>query len=123
MPSPTIVLVQNDPCIAQQLAKALYAHFRVLTVAENTEVLRRLLLNREAIMAVLDLELVDFEEVRQLVSTYDGLCIVCTHRSPDEQMWIAALNAGAAEHCHPLDIRSILRALRTDSNRQMPSAA
>jgi hypothetical protein len=31
---------------------------------------------------------------------FRNLAIVCTHRSPDERMWIVALEAGATELCH-----------------------
>jgi hypothetical protein len=73
---------------------------------------RTLLLRHETRVAVLDLEVVNLEEVRQLVRTFCNLTIVCTHHSPDDWMWIAALNAGAVEFCHPDDLRSILRARR-----------
>jgi len=82
-----------------------------------------MLLRHEARVAVLDLELVEMEEVRQLARVFEELTIVCTHRSPDEQMWMAALNAGAVEFCHPEDIRSILRASRTAPKLHLAVAA
>ena len=72
---------------------------------------------------MLDLEVVSLEEIRNLAHTFDELNIVCTHRSPDEQMWITALNAGAVEFCHPQDIHSILRASRAAAKRQMAMAS
>jgi len=38
-------------------------------------------------------------------------------------MWMAALNAGAAEFCHPHDIRSILRASRAATPQRTAMAA
>ena len=108
----TVVIAQNDPAFAQGLANDLHAHFARVAVAENAVELRTLLLRHAARVAVLDLEVVSVEEVRQLARTFCNLIIVCTHRSPDERMWMAALNAGAVEFCHPQDIRSILRASR-----------
>ena len=109
---PTVVIAQNDPVVAQGLANDLHAHFVRVDVAENMMGLRALLLCHEARVAVLDLEVVDVEDVRQLARTFCNLTIVCTHRAPDERMWMAALNAGAVEFCHPDDIRSIVRARR-----------
>jgi hypothetical protein len=62
-------------------------------------------------------------EVNKLARTFDDLVVVCTHRSPDERMWMAALKAGAVEFCHPQDLRSILRAARTGTKQRMMSAA
>ncbi len=123
MPSPTVVIAQNDPNIAQGLANDLHAHFARVAVAENAEELRTMLPRHEARVAVLDLELLHLEEVRQLARIFDDLTIVCTHRSPDERMWMAALNAGAIEFCHPQDIHSILRAARTAPKQHLPLAA
>lgn len=123
MPSPTIVIAQNDSAVAMELANRLHAHFARVAVAENTAELRTMLLRHEARIAVLDLELVEMEEVRQLARVFEELTIVCTHRSPDEQMWMAALNAGAVEFCHPEDIRSILRASRTAPKHPLAEAA
>jgi DNA-binding NtrC family response regulator len=113
MHPPAVVIAQNDPAIAQALANDLHAHFANVGVAKSSVELRTLLQRHEARVAVLDLELVGLDEVHQLAHSFQDLTIVCTHRSPDERMWMAALGAGAVEFCHPQDIRSILRASRT----------
>lgn len=82
-----------------------------------------MLLHNKAQVAVLDLESVNVEEVRQLIRAFHNLTIVCTHRAPDETMWVTALNAGAVECCHPRDIRSILRALQSAAKHDPPIAA
>ena len=123
MPSPTIVLVQNDPAIASGLANDLHVHFSRVAVAGNAQELRTMLLRYQARVAVLDLELLNIEEVRQLAASYSDLAVVCTHRSPDERMWTAALDAGAVEFCHPQDLRAILRASRNASGRRLARAA
>ena len=112
MPSPTIVIAQRDPRAVLGLANDLHAHFPRVAVAQNAEELRELLERHEARVAVIDLETVEIEEVRELSEHFGELVIVCTHRSPDEQMWTSALNAGAVEFCHPHDVRSILHASR-----------
>jgi DNA-binding NtrC family response regulator len=123
MPSPTIVIAQNDPRIALGLANDLHAHFARVAVANSVMELRTVLLRHEARVAVLDLELLDMEDIRQLARTFEDLAIICTHRSPDERMWMDALKAGAVEFCHPQDLRSILRASRTAVNRHLSVAA
>jgi DNA-binding response OmpR family regulator len=123
MPSPTVVIAQNNPAIALGLADDLHAQFVRVAIAESAVELPAILARHEARMAVLDLELVDLEEVNRLARTFSDLAIVCTHRSPDERMWMAALNAGAVEFCHPQDVRSILRAWHTGSRRHMAAAA
>jgi DNA-binding NtrC family response regulator len=112
MPSPTIVIAQRDPRVVLGLTNDLQPHFPHVAIAQNAEELRELLERHEAHMAVIDLETVDVQEVRNLCALFGDLVIVCTHRSPDEQMWTSALNAGAVEFCHPHDVRSILHASR-----------
>jgi hypothetical protein len=36
------------------------------------------------------------------------LPIVCTHRVPDEEMWMAALTAGAADVCPSDDVGNVI---------------
>jgi DNA-binding NtrC family response regulator len=112
MPAPTVVISQRDPTIARELANSLQAHFARVVVAQNQTELRTLLMRHEARVAVLDLEIVSIEEIHKLSELFGDLVIVCTHHSPDEQMWMAALNSGAVEFCHPQDLRSILQASR-----------
>ncbi len=110
-----VVIAQHDHEVALGLANNLRSHFDQVSVLNSGQELRAILQRNEARLAVLDLELVALEEVRKLSQTLQNLTIVCTHRSPDEQMWAAALAAGAFELCHPCDIPSILRASRDDA--------
>jgi hypothetical protein len=111
LPEAVVVVAQNDPEAARALSNDLHAHFSRVIVADNALQLRTLLLRHSNVrLAVLDLDLVNIEEVRHLATTCCDLTIVCTHPSPDDRMWIAALDAGAVEYCHPDDIRSIVRA-------------
>jgi len=123
MPAPTIVIAQSDPDIAEELARDLHAHFARVAVAQDLEELRTMLLRHEARVAVLDLEFLSMDEIHDLAGMRGDLMIVCTHRLPDEQMWMEALNAGAAELCHPYDLHTILHAAHSVSTRHMPLAA
>jgi hypothetical protein len=104
-------MAQNDPAMAKALWNDLHAHFAGVVVAEDALEVRTLLLRHPGVrMAVLDLEVVNLQDVRELADSFSDLIIVCTHRSPDDRMWTVALAAGAVEYCHPDDIRAILRA-------------
>ena len=39
---------------------------------------------------------------------FPDLPIVCTHRVPDEEMWMAALEAGASDVCPTDDVENVL---------------
>lgn len=117
MPSPTVVIAQSDPRTVLALTNNLHAHFPRVVVAQNAKDLRELLDRHEARVAIIDLETIEIQEVQKLSEIFGDLVIVCTHRSPDEQMWTSALNAGAVEFCHPQDMRSILHASRMAPSR------
>jgi DNA-binding NarL/FixJ family response regulator len=123
MPSPTVVIAQSDPQTAQGLAQDLHAHFSKVAVAQDATDLYTLLPRHRAQVAVLDLEIFSLEEVRELAEKYNDLAIICTHHSPDERLWMAALNAGAVEFCHPQDLHSILRATQAAAQRRLEFVA
>jgi DNA-binding NtrC family response regulator len=123
MPAPIIVIAQSDPGVARDLAKDLHCHFAHVAVAQDPTELRTMLLQHEARVAVLDLDMVSMEDIRDLTGTFDDLVIVCTHHSPDEQMWMDALSAGAVEFCHPGDLHTILRAARSAPPRHLKLVA
>jgi hypothetical protein len=62
------------------------------------------------------METASISDVERLSREFPQACIVCTHRLADEDMWTAAVNAGAADVCPPSDTRGIVRtALRNAS--------
>jgi len=46
--------------------------------------------------------------VENLHREFPALPIVCTHRIPDEEMWMAALAAGASDVCPADDVANVL---------------
>jgi len=42
---------------------------------------------------------------------FPELPIVCTHRIPDEEMWMAALEAGASDVCPADDVHNVLTSI------------
>ena len=61
-------------------------------------------------MVIVDIEAISLSEVAHLSQDFPGACIVCTHRVPDEAIWTAALQAGAADVCPTNDVIGIVRA-------------
>jgi len=62
-------------------------------------------------VGVLDLVLVTLQEIAELRRQF-GIEIVCTHHAPEEEMWTAALGAGALDCCFVDDAAGICRAIR-----------
>ncbi|HYL95434.1 MAG TPA: hypothetical protein VET69_06485 [Terriglobales bacterium] len=61
-------------------------------------------------VVILDLELVSRSEVEWLRREFPGLCLVCTHRLADEEMWTEMVGAGASDLCYSADSQSIVSA-------------
>jgi len=56
------------------------------------------------------MEEASLDDVKSLAGDFPEAHIVCTHRCADEEMWTAALNAGAEDVCRLSDTTSIVRA-------------
>ena len=105
----SVVVFQSDQRIAQTLAANLANQFRSVHVAPSTEELRATIAKHRASVAILDVELSSLSEVSRLHQEFPGVSIVCTHRLADEEMWAAALSAGAADICPSSDMPGILQ--------------
>jgi DNA-binding NarL/FixJ family response regulator len=66
---------------------------------------------------VLDIEYWRLTDVESLHRDYPQLPIVCTHRVPDEEMWMAALEAGASDVCPSDDVGGVLTSVRRGVER------
>jgi len=103
----TIVVFQRDPRLAQALASTLSQHYHAVYVATSVEELRTDIARNRADVAVLDMEASCLAEVEQLHHEFPQVSIVCTHRVADEEMWAAALNAGASDMCPAFDTKVV----------------
>ncbi|MGB8063245.1 MAG: hypothetical protein WCF26_15225 [Candidatus Sulfotelmatobacter sp.] len=56
---------------------------------------------------VLNIEYWRLTDVASLHHDFPQLPIVCTHRIPDEEMWMAALAAGASDVCPTDDVDNV----------------
>jgi DNA-binding NarL/FixJ family response regulator len=104
-----VVVLQGDPRIASSLGTALSTSFASVHHAKSAVELRGLLKRHKMGILILDIEAVSLPEIERLSEDFPKACIVCTHRVPDEEMWMAALAAGATDICPSHDIPAIVR--------------
>ncbi len=119
----SVVLLQTDPGTSRALAASLCHHFHAIFCVNSVQELRELILKHHPEVAVVDIELASLSEIQRLSREFTGMCIVCTHRLADEQMWTAALNAGATDVCPSCDTHAIVTSTLRYGPRGVRSAA
>jgi len=105
-----VVLLLSDSGVAQSLVSALSSSFKSVQLTRSLSEMRAGITKHRACVAILDMEKASFSDVQSLSHEFPGACIVCTHRCADEEMWAAALQAGADDVCPSSDTRGILHA-------------
>jgi hypothetical protein len=105
-----VILLERDTQVAQSLLSALAPLFASVREVPGVSELRTSIAKHRTRIAIVDLEAAPISEVARLSHDFPHVCIVCTHRLADEEMWTAALSAGAVDVCPPNDTRGILRA-------------
>ncbi len=93
--------------MARYLALGLRPHFSVHLI-QSREELRARLSSKHPEAVVLNIEDCRLTEIANLHRDFPALPIVCTHRIPDEEMWMAALEAGASDVCAADDVETLL---------------
>ena len=109
MQSLGVVLLQGDAQVAESLAIALSHVFVSVQQARSLKELRSLIAQHQTGVAILDIEAASLAEVQRLTQEFPRSSVVCTHRLADEDMWVAALQAGALDICRSSDVRGIIR--------------
>src|SRR5579863_991877 len=104
----SVVVLEQDPRVAQSLAGKLSSHFHVVHLARTGAELRERVAENAPEVVVLDVEYSRLSDVRNLHSDFPSLPIVCTHRIPDDDLWIAAMEAGASDVCPSGDPQKVL---------------
>jgi DNA-binding NarL/FixJ family response regulator len=100
-----VVVVESDSRVTQSLSSSQF--HPVHSTRSGDELRERVAKNRpEAV--ILDMEYSRLTDVRDLRHDFPSLPIVCTHRAPDEELWIAAMEAGASDVCAADDVRDVL---------------
>jgi len=118
-----VVLLQSDSRVAQSLVSALANTFSSVHQVQSLGELRTSIAKHRAGIAILDMEAASLSDVEHLSREFPKACIVCTHRLADEDMWTAAVNAGAVDVCPPSDTQGIVRtALRNGPMTQSAAA-
>jgi DNA-binding NtrC family response regulator len=115
----SVVLLQTDAGTSRALASSLCHHFHAIFSVKSVRDLREAILKHRPEVAVVDMEVAPLSEVQAISREFTGMCIVCTHRLADDQMWTAALTAGATDVCPSRDTRAIV----TSTLRYSPSRA
>jgi DNA-binding NtrC family response regulator len=111
MENSSVAILQHDSDVAQSLAGILRSHFRFVRTSGSQQELRDAVVTDRPAAVILDIELAHLGDVKSLRQLYPLLPIVCTHRLPDEEMWAAALDAGASDVCPTYDMKTVLSAV------------
>jgi DNA-binding NarL/FixJ family response regulator len=123
MQSQELVILHCNLTIAQSLLSALRSSFPSIHHVASVEELRASIAKHRPSIAIVDMENASLLDLRQLAAEFPGACLVCTHRCADEEMWAAALNAGATDLLSSFDTRGIVQAaLRTDTAARIAAA-
>jgi|SRR5579863_9964214 len=107
----SVVVLESDPRVAQSLAGKLSSHFNSVHLTLSGEEMRERVARSRPEAVVLDMEYSRLTDVRGLHDDFPSMPIVCTHRLPDEELWIAALEAGASDVCRSDDAQNVLNAV------------
>lgn len=118
-----LALLQKDPRVVRLLSEQLCHHFHAIHAVDSLAELRDLIVHIPTDVVVLDMEAATLDEVQYLHRDFSSLCIVCTHRIADEQMWTAVLDAGAADICSATDSRGIITAAARHASTSHSAAA
>ena len=119
----SLALLQNDPRVARFLSGQLCHHFQAIHVVHSVPELRDAIVRFHPDVVVVDMETATLADVQRLHREFVSLCIVCTHRLADEEMWTAALDAGAVDICCATDTRGILTAAMRNTTLVQSAAA
>jgi DNA-binding response OmpR family regulator len=99
-----VVVVESD----SRVTKSLSSHFHSVHLTRSGEELRERVAKNRPQAVIVDLEYSRLTDVHSLRVDFPSLPIVCTHRIPDEELWVAALEAGASDVCHTDDVQTVL---------------
>lgn len=117
-----VVVLEKDPGVARSLAGGLRPHFSVHLTCSREE-LRENVARTHPKAVVLNIEYWRLADVESLHRDFPELPIVCTHRIPDEEMWMAALEAGATDVCPADDVSNVLRSVLRNTSVSHSAAA
>jgi hypothetical protein len=71
--------------------------------------IRNMVPRLRAQLAVVDLEMITFQELADLCHEFPATAFVCIHRLADDAMWAQSLAAGAVDCCSTADLPWIMQ--------------
>ncbi len=104
----SVVVLESDPSVARTLAGKLSSHFHSVHMAHSSGELRERIAKNRPEVVIVDMEYSRLTDVRSLHDDFPSLPIVCTHRIPDEQLWVDAMEAGASDVCRADEVQNVL---------------
>jgi DNA-binding NarL/FixJ family response regulator len=104
----SVVVLESDSRLAQSLAGGLSSHFNSVHLTRSGDELREQVAGNRPEVVIVDMEYSRLTDVRNLHHDFPSLPIVCTYRVPDEELWIAAMEAGACDVCPADDVQNVL---------------
>ena len=104
------VVFQSDPQLAQVFITSLSTAFQSVRSATSLEDARISAIKHRAEALIVDMEAASLDDLQYLSHELPAIRIVCNHRVADEKLWIAALNAGAADCYASSDTKAIMNA-------------
>ncbi len=119
----SLALLQQDHRVARFLSGQLCHHFQAIHIVRSVAELRDSIVRFRPDVIVVDMEAATLADIERLHREFANLCIVCTHRLADEEMWTAAMDAGADDICCPSDTRSIVTAAMRNLTLAQSAAA
>ncbi len=118
----SVVVLEKDPGVARSLVGGLRPHFAVHLTGSREE-MRESVVRNQPEAVVLNIEFWRLTDVESLHRDFPQLPIVCTHRVPDEALWMAALEAGAADVCPADDAHNVLTSVLRSTTASRTAAA
>jgi DNA-binding NtrC family response regulator len=107
----SVVVLETDPKVAKSLAGQLSSHFNSVLLTNSGAELRERVAQDPPEVVILDVEYSRLSDLRNLRQDFPKLPIVCTHRVPDEELWVAAMDAGASDFCPADDAQNVVAAV------------
>jgi DNA-binding NtrC family response regulator len=104
----SVIVLESDSSVAQALAGGLSSHLHSVQMTRSGEELRERVAENHPAVVILDMECSHLSDVRTLHHDFPSMPIVCTHRVPDDDLWIAAMDAGATDVCATDDVQKVL---------------
>jgi len=110
MPPISVLLLQPGPAHSGNITRTIEKQFLNVVWVNASSELGAAIARVRAPLAIVDLELIKFEEVARLCAEFPATAIVCAHRLADDSMWSQSLASGAVDCCLTSDVLKILQA-------------